>query len=127
MARPKKRRRICNYPKIMEFRPFGDYADVVDLTFDEYEVMRLMDTLGYSQEECSKQMDVARSTVAAIHASARAKTADAIINGKALAIHGGDVELCRSSSLCCGRCGQKACVNCEHGTGPKCQRNAAKF
>lgn len=126
MARPKKRRRICAYPKIMEFRPFGDYAEIVDLTFDEYEVMRLMDTLGYSQEECAKQMDIARSTVALVYETARAKTADAIINGKSLVIHGGDVELCKSASTCCGRCGQKACMNCEHGTSPQCRINVAR-
>ena len=124
MARPRKPRRICAYPDIMGFRPFGDYADVVDLTLDEYEVMRLMDTLSYSQEECAKQMDVARSTVAAIYESARLKTADAIINGKSLVIHGGDVELC--SSTCCRRCGQKACVDCEHGTSPQCKINVTR-
>ena len=126
MARPRKPRRICAYPDIMGFRPFGDYADVVDLTLDEYEVMRLMDTLSYSQEECAKQMDVARSTVAAIYESSRLKTADAIINGKSLVIHGGDVELCRSSSTCCRRCGQKACVDCEHGTSPQCKINVTR-
>lgn len=126
MARPKKRRRICAYPKTMGFRPFGDYADVVDLSLDEYEVMRLMDTLGYSQEECAKQMDVARSTIAAIYESARLKTADAIINGKSLVIHGGDVELCKSYTLCCHRCGQKACIDCEHGTNPQCRSNATR-
>lgn len=126
MARPRKPRRICAYPDIMGFRPFGDYADVVDLALDEYEVMRLMDTLNYSQEECAKQMDVARSTVAAIYESARLKTADAIINGKSLVIHGGDVELCRSNSTCCRRCGQKACVDCEHGTSPQCKINVTR-
>lgn len=126
MARPKKRRRICAYPSVMGFRPFGDSAETVDMTFDEYEVMRLMDTLGYSQEECAKQMDIARSTVASIYDSARAKTADAIIYGKSLLIHGGDVELCPSASTCCKRCGQKSCIDCEHGTSPHCKEEVAR-
>ena len=83
MARPRKMRCICAYPKSMEFRPFGEYAETVDLNFDEYE-------------------------------SARTKIADAIVNGKALVIHGGDVELCPNSSTCCGRCGQRDCDACGH-------------
>ena len=125
MARPKKLRRICAYPKVMGFRPFGDYAEVVDLTFDEYEVMRLMDALGYSQEECAIQMDIARSTVASIYNSARAKTADAIIYGKSLVIHGGDIELCKGSSTCCGKCGKTACKDCGHGESILCSAKAA--
>jgi predicted DNA-binding protein (UPF0251 family) len=126
MARPKKNRCICSFPKILEFRPFGDYADVVDLSFDEYEVMRLIDNMGYSQEECSKQMDIARSTVAAIYESARSKIADAIVNGKAIAIYGGDVELCSRHGNCCGRCGQNKCGKCNHGSCPKCRYNTTK-
>ena len=38
----------------------------------------------------------------------------AIVNGKALVIHGGDVELCPNSSTCCGRCGQRDCDACGH-------------
>ena len=114
MARPKKRRCICEYPKSMGFRPFGDYAESVSLSFDEYEAFRLIDKLKFSQEECAKQMAVARSTVAAIYESARTKIADAIINGKALEIHGGDVHLCPNHSTCCGRCGQRDCDSCGH-------------
>ena len=114
MARPRKMRCICAYPKSMEFRPFGEYAETVDLNFDEYEAVRLIANMKFSQEECAKQMDVARSTVAAIYESARTKIADAIVNGKALVIHGGDVELCPNSSTCCGRCGQRDCDACGH-------------
>lgn len=114
MARPKKMRCICEFPKSMEFKPFGDYADTVNLSFDEYEAFRLIDFLDFSQDECAKQMNVARSTVAAICQSARAKIADAIVNGKALVIYGGDVELCPNHSTCCGRCGQRDCEICGH-------------
>lgn len=114
MARPKKMRCICEYPKSMGFRPFGDYADTVSLSFDEYEAFRLIDKLKFSQEECARQMAVARSTVASIYESARTKIADAVINGKALEIHGGDVQLCPNHSTCCGRCGQRDCDSCGH-------------
>lgn len=123
MARPKKSRCICSFPKIPEFRPFGDYADTVNLHFDEYEVIRLIDHQGFTQEECAKQMDVARSTIASIYESARKKIADAIVNGKALAINGGDVELCPSHGNCCGSCGKNKCGNCNHGSCPNCKYN----
>lgn len=126
MARPKKSRYICAFPKIMEFRPFGEYAEVVDLSFDEFEAMRLIDHMNFSQEECAKQMVVARSTVTAIYDSARKKIADAMVNGKVIAIHGGDVELCPRHGNCCGRCGQNKCGKCNHGTCPDCRYNNSK-
>lgn len=126
MARPKKSRCICAFPETLEFSPMGGYADAVDLSFDEFEAMRLIDHMGFSQEECSKQMDVARSTVASIYEAARKKIADAIVNGKALHIHGGDVELCPSHGNCCGNCGQNKCGNCDHGSCPNCKRFVSK-
>ena len=100
MARPYKNRRICAYPKVLGFTPFGDYAETVTLTLDEYEAFRLIDRLDYSQEECARHMGVARSTVTSIYESARAKIADAIVYGKAINIGGGDVYTCEHSSVC---------------------------
>ncbi len=126
MARPRKNRYICTFPKIMEFRPFGDYAETIDFTFDEYETIRLIDYKGFSQEECSRQMDVARSTVALIYDSARQKIADAIINGKALGIHGGDVHLCPHHSVCCGNCGKGNCDSCDNLSCTKNKKSQSK-
>ena len=112
MARPRKSRFICVYPHNIGFRPYGDYAESVELAFDEYEAFRLIDTLEYTQEECARQMNVARSTVASIYESARAKIADSVVHGKAINIHGGDVQLCPYASLCCGSCGKKDCKTC---------------
>ena len=41
------------------------------MTVDEYEAIRLIDLLGFTQEECAKQMSVARTTVQGIYAEAR--------------------------------------------------------
>ena len=112
MARPVKIRRLCEYPRVLGFQPIGDSGESVSLTFDEYEACRLIDKLQFSQEECAKQMNIARSTVAAIYKSAREKIADAIFYGKTLLFHGGDVELCKYRSTCCGRCGQRDCAAC---------------
>ncbi len=109
MARPCKNRRICAYPKVLGFTPFGDYAETVNLSIDEYEAFRLIDKMDYNQQECAKHMGVARSTVAAIYESARSKIADAVVYGKAINISGGDVFVCEYNSLCYGN-GSKA--NC---------------
>ena len=82
MPRPKKCRKVCQMPQIREFFPAGssscDFA--VILTVDEYEAIRLIDRQGFSQEECSSYMQVARTTVQMIYNSARQKLAEAFIH-----------------------------------------------
>jgi len=46
---------------------------------------------GFTQEECAKQMDVARTTVQGIYAEARKKIAESLVNGKVLLIEGGGI------------------------------------
>lgn len=101
MARPTKRRRVCQLPKISEFAPCDDnQKDTVELTIDEYEAIRLIDHLDFTQEECASQLNVARTTVQAIYDSARKKLADVIVNGKCLAIRGGSYDICCHSQKC---------------------------
>ena len=56
MARPIKCRKVCHYPNTLNFVPKdNDCVDnVITLTVDEYETIRLIDKEGVSQEECSK-------------------------------------------------------------------------
>ncbi len=114
MARPVKVRRICGMPKVREFAPCaGVCGSDVQMSIDEYEVIRLIDNLGYSQKECSEQMCVARTTVQAIYDAARKKIADAIVNGRRLVIEGGHYNICPHSRKCCGQ----NC--CRHDTNGK--------
>lgn len=120
MARPPKRRRICELPTTSEFIPAGaENGEAVELTVDEYEAIRLIDRLGYSQEECARQMNVARTTVQAIYDSARGKLAEALVEGRRLVISGGAYDVCPNARNCCGKdcarrkCGGKRCENGE--------------
>ena len=106
MPRPRKCRKVCQMPKTKEFRPTGEVSceSAVILTVDEYEAVRLIDKQGFSQEECSNYMQVARTTVQLIYNSARKKIADAIVDGLSLRIEGGDYQLCDGSEEYC-ECG----------------------
>lgn len=106
MPRPKKCRKVCQMPTTKEFQPIGDTsckASVI-LTVDEYEAIRLIDKQGFSQEECSNYMQVARTTVQLIYNSARKKLADALVDGLSIRIEGGDFQLCDGNEDDCG-CG----------------------
>ena len=59
------------------------------LTVDEFEAVRLKDLDGLEQEEAAKNMNISQPTFHRLILSARKKIADAIVNGKAIKIHGG--------------------------------------
>jgi predicted DNA-binding protein (UPF0251 family) len=62
------------------------------LTLDGLEALRLADLEGLYQEEGARRMGVSRATFARVLAEARRQVADALVNGKALAISGGVVD-----------------------------------
>ena len=67
MPRPCKRRRICAMPGAMRFGP-KDRAcfesEHVTMSLDEYETIRLMDLLGFTQEEAAARVGKSRPAVA---------------------------------------------------------------
>ncbi len=106
MARPRKRRRVCCLPENRKFGPLDVPAggqDFVRMTVDEYEAIRLIDSEGFTQEECAQQMNVARSTVQGIYVEARKKLAESLVDGKELVIEGGEYGLCDGQGPGCGR------------------------
>jgi len=89
MPRPRLRRRICGKPCSNYFKPAGiGIRDLEEVTLNhaEFEALRLKDLQGFSQEECAKQMEVSQPTFHRILLSARKKTSEAIIKGKAIKI-----------------------------------------
>lgn len=105
MPRPKKWRNVCGLPKISQFGPINFSVNMdkhINMTVDEYETIRLIDLEGLTQEECSNQMNVARTTIQGIYNEARKKLADSLVNGKALIIEGGEYKLCDGLNQYCG-------------------------
>ena len=94
MPRPCKCRKVCGCPESNYFKPRGipmGELEEVCLTLDEFEALRLVDLEALYQEEAASKMGVSRQTLGNIVESARKKTADCIVNGKALLIKGGMV------------------------------------
>ena len=93
--RRKKPREISSLPQNLGFRPINDFEGkpVVILTVDEYEMIRLVDKEGISQEECGVYMNVSRATAQRIYATARRKIAHSLVEGLPLQIEGGDYLL----------------------------------
>ena len=121
MPRPKKCRRVCEFPQTLRFTPenLPETAQPVTLTVEEYETIRLIDKEGLSQEACGEIMQVARTTVQQIYASARKKLADVLVEGLPLRITGGDYELCAGrEEMCAGRACYKRTI-CQIYEKPK--------
>lgn len=120
MARPRKHKRICKTPEISSFNSNENTKDVVEITVDELETVRLIDYKGLTQQECAKQMQVARTTITSVYESARYKISDSILQNKELKVNGGEYELCENSGYCCGQCGKSKCRLCRHGECANC-------
>jgi len=96
MGRQPLSRRVGALPRVNYFKPAGiPLASIqeVRLSIEEAEAIRLKDVEGLEQDACARKMSVSRSTFARILLSARQKIADALLNGKAIRIEGGNYEM----------------------------------
>lgn len=96
MPRPTKWRRVAGLPIATYFKPAGvplRSLSEATLAVEEVEAIRLKDLEGLEQEECATRMNVSRPTFHRILKSARQKIADALINGRALRVEGGNFAL----------------------------------
>lgn len=93
MSRPKKKRVISKKISSVYFKPRGvalSSLEEVVLTFEQVEALRLADFKGLKQTESAKKMNISRPTFQRILSSARLKVANALTNGKAIKIEGGE-------------------------------------
>lgn len=103
MTRPRKCCRIAFVPGVTYFKPAGipmRFLEEVCLSLEETEAIRLKDIEGLDQEGCAGRMNVSRPTVQRILESARKKITDALLNGKAIKIEGGNVEMLPQRYVC---------------------------
>ncbi len=103
MARPQRWRRVSFVPPITFFKPSGtalSNIQEVQLLVEEAEAIRLKDLESLDQEECAEKMRVSRTTFSRILDSARFKIADALLNGKAIHIGGGNFEMAARRFRC---------------------------
>jgi predicted DNA-binding protein (UPF0251 family) len=96
MPRPVKYRCVELVPQITFFQPIGvplGSCEQVILSIEEVEAIRLKDLDGLDQEESAQRMHVSRATFQRVLDSARRKMAEALIQGKAIRMAGGNFEL----------------------------------
>jgi len=96
MPRPRFCRRVHAKPSYTYFKPRGIPLNKLDesiLSVDEFEAVRLKDLNGLEQEDAAKKMNISQPTFHRLIISARKKIADAIVNGKAIRIEGGNFVL----------------------------------
>jgi len=117
MPRPRCCRRVAGRPACGLFTPAGGACgarEEVVLAVDELEALRLADLEGLYQEQAAGRMKVSRQTFARIVESARKKVAAALVQGKALRIQGGVVEVAAMRKFTCSEC--KRDWDVPHGT-----------
>ena len=89
MSRPKLCRKIRFDPEITYFKPQGvpmRFLNIVELTVEEAEALRLKNIKDLDQIEAAKMMKTSRSTFQRILSSAYKKMTEALIEGKAIKI-----------------------------------------
>jgi predicted DNA-binding protein (UPF0251 family) len=103
MSRPVKCRRVCFLPGVTYFKPAGipmRFLSEICLSMEEAESIRLKDLDGLDQQQCAEHMNISRPTFQRVLSSARKKIADALLNGKAVRITGGNYEAVALHLIC---------------------------
>jgi predicted DNA-binding protein (UPF0251 family) len=100
MTRPFKCRNVSAEPRAYYFKPRAvplcELEEIV-LQLDEFQALKHSELERLEQTAAAAAMKISRQTFGNILASARRKLADAVVNGKALKIEGGPVEVMRGS------------------------------
>lgn len=98
MVRPRKIKEVRFEPNIIYFKPQGvplRELEEVALTIDELETLRLSSLEKLSQNAAASKMKIHQSTFQRTLTRARDKITDALVNGKAIKIQGGEYKMPR--------------------------------
>ncbi len=104
VPRPREVRQVAHRPTVRAFKPAGvPFRDLETLTLglDELEALRLADREGLYHELAAERMAVSRVTFGRILAAARGKVAEALLDGKAIAIGEGPVRFAEGAENGC--------------------------
>ncbi|GEO81876.1 DUF134 domain-containing protein [Pararhodospirillum oryzae] len=96
MPRPRRLRRVAAHPPVSYYKPQGIPLRLLShavLSVDGLEALRLADALGLDHDEAAARMDVSRPTFSRLLAEARRVVAEALTQGWALRIEGGEYRL----------------------------------
>jgi len=92
-GRCRGRRWVDQIPETTHYRPNGlpqEHCNTIILTIEELEALRLVDLEDLTQEEAAAMMGVSRKTLWNDLQRARKKVVNALVNGYAIRIEGGD-------------------------------------
>ncbi|MFH1394131.1 MAG: DUF134 domain-containing protein [Candidatus Micrarchaeota archaeon] len=99
MVRPKKCRMVDAEPDADYFKPRGvmlHELEEVELSVEELEAIRLKDYKRLDQMKVAKKMGISQPSLHRLLSSARHKVAEALVDGKAIKIHGGSYSVRRT-------------------------------
>ena len=123
----KVKRRVSCLPKAAYFKPreipLCD-LEIVNLSIEELETIRLCDLLQVEQNEAANLMGISRKTLWNDLQRARQKVVDALVNGKAIEISGGDYVNsgeCKVEFLC-KKCEHEWKSQCSEGRPSSCPK-----
>lgn len=97
------RKRCCGtverQPCCRRFSPEGGTTELITVTLEELEAIRLKDYVGLDQMECAEAMQLTRPTFQRLLKSARQKISQALIEGQGLVFAGGHHRLQDSTAF----------------------------
>lgn len=103
MPPPKKEKRVHAPPIFTEFKPSGypnRLLKKTSLSIDEFESIRLADSLGLTHEEAAVEMGMSRSTFSRLIERSRKKYANLLVHGHAMIISGGPIHFSNNIYRC---------------------------
>ena len=126
------KRRVSCLPKATYYKPrevpLCD-LEIINLSIEELESIRLCDFLQVEQNEAADMMGISRKTFWSDLQKARKKVVDALVNGKAIEISGGEYVNsgeCKVEFLCNG-CKNKWELQCNGDRPTSCPKCGSKI